>query len=113
MQSGTVDAMQPVPGVDVKLSNVIEESSTKETTETNKISLVKSIFNLTNTTLGAGTLAMPYYIAQTGFALGFALLALVAALSDFALVLLLDCGRITQMSSYYDVAKEVFGRTGG
>lgn len=78
-----------------------------------KISLVKSVFNLTNTTVGAGTLAMPYYVAQTGFAIGFGLLFMIAGLSDFALGLLLQCGKSTQTSSYFDVAREAYGKAGG
>ena len=96
---------------DVELPDVAGQEEEEEGLV--KISLMKSVFNLTNTTVGAGTLAMPYYVAQTGFVLGFGLLSLVAAMSDFALWLLLVCGESTGTSSYFDVARKAYGRAGG
>ena len=108
----------PVAGCDVtpggtQIARDGDDDDDDDELKVTRISLVKSIFNLTNTTVGAGTLALPYYVAQTGFGLGLGLLALVACLSDFALGLLMECGKITQTSSYFDVAREAYGRAGG
>lgn len=77
-----------------------------------KVSLAKSIFNLANTTIGAGTLSLPFFFAQTGYIFGVVLLIIIASLSDVSLHLLVDCGLFAEKRTYLNVARHAKGRFG-
>ena len=77
-----------------------------------KTSLAKSVFNLANTTVGAGTLALPFFFSQCGWLLGLVILVLVAGLSDLSLHLLVDCGLFSEKRTYLNVARHAKGGAG-
>ena len=83
--------------------------------------MLKSVFNLANTTVGAGTLALPYFFSQAGLGLGCSLLFSIALLSCYSLHLLSRCRSCDAVlaanggaaaSSYLDVAFFAFERKG-
>ena len=85
-------------------------------------SILKSVFTLCNTTVGAGTLALPFFFSQTGLALGSGMLIAIAGFSCYSLHLLAACGRCEialkqtedgrPARSYLDVAYFAFKRSG-
>ena len=85
-------------------------------------SIAKSVFTLCNTTVGAGTLALPFFFSQTGLALGSGMLIAIAGFSCYSLHLLAACGRCEialkqtedgrPARSYLDVAYFAFKRSG-
>eukprot|EP00941_MAST-03F_sp_MAST-3F-sp1_P001900 g1900.t1 len=75
-------------------------------------SVPSSIFTLANTTIGAGTLALPYFYSETGIILGSIMLFIVASLSALSLHLLVRCGELSKRRSYMDVAFAAFGKPG-
>ena len=77
-----------------------------------KTSLAKSVFNLANTTVGAGTLALPFFFSQCGWLLGMVILILIAGLSDLSLHLLVDCGLFSEKRTYLNVARHAKGSAG-
>ena len=77
-----------------------------------KTSLAKSVFNLANTTVGAGTLALPFFFSQCGWFLGLVILIIVATLSDLSLHLLVDCGLFSEKRTYLNVARHAKGSVG-
>ncbi len=74
-----------------------------------KASVASSIFNLTNTMMGAGVLSLPFAMRSAGIAAGLTLLVFVACLSCAALVLLIKCGEATRQFTYKGVASIAFG----
>ena len=76
-------------------------------------SLPMSVFNLTNTSVGAGVLALPFFFRSTGLLLGSIVMITVAIMSAFSLRLLVDCGSLgVKGTSYADIAAAAFGRVG-
>ena len=72
-------------------------------------SLLGSIFNLTNTILGAGMLGLPSAIAHCGYAVGAALLLGCAAASALGLYLLHEAGRrVGNQPTLGNVAERAF-----
>lgn len=83
--------------------------------------MLKSIFNLANTTVGAGTLAVPYFFSQAGLGLGCGVLFSIALVSCYSLHLLSRCRTCDAVmlqndgvaaSSYLDVAFFAFMHRG-
>ena len=76
-------------------------------------SISRSIFNLTNTSIGAGILAMPYFYESSGLLLGTVLLICIAVMSAFSLHLLVLCFRKDAVAgSYIGAAYSAFGQRG-
>lgn len=76
-------------------------------------SIFRSIFNLTNTSIGAGILAMPYFYESSGLLLGTFLLICIAIMSAFSLHLLVLCFRKDAVAgSYIGAAYSAFGQRG-
>lgn len=57
-------------------------------------------------------LGIPYALHQAGFGLGIALLILVAALTDYSLILMVRSGHICGEMSYQGLMRASFGRVG-
>lgn len=57
-------------------------------------------------------LGIPYALHQAGFGLGLALLILVAALTDYSLILMVRSGHICGEMSYQGLMRASFGRAG-
>jgi amino acid permease len=64
------------------------------------VSLILSVFNLTNTAIGAGVLSLPFFFASTGVVIGVCILFVVASMSAFSLALLVDCNMLGQVCYY-------------
>ncbi|KAG9390254.1 Amino acid transporter transmembrane [Carpediemonas membranifera] len=75
-----------------------------------KASLFSSIFNLSNTIMGAGTLSIPFAISSAGLIGGIALIIFVASLSYTAFTILIKCGEATRQYSYKGIARIAFGK---
>ncbi|XP_011695660.1 PREDICTED: putative sodium-coupled neutral amino acid transporter 11 isoform X2 [Wasmannia auropunctata] len=75
-------------------------------------SLPLASFNFINSIIGSGVIGIPYALHQAGFGLGIALLILVAALTDYSLILMVRSGHICGEMSYQGLMRASFGRTG-
>lgn len=69
-----------------------------------------STFVLISCTMGAGTITMPYIIAQLGVCFGALLLVGGAYLSYYSSMCLVWCAQLTHRYSYEDFAELAFGR---
>ncbi|KAJ2660464.1 hypothetical protein IWW48_002928 [Coemansia sp. RSA 1200] len=69
-------------------------------------------FNLVNTLIGSGILALPYALKEAGFYPGIAVMVLVAALIHCALNTLVLAGRRTGLYKYESVSEAALGRIG-
>jgi Transmembrane amino acid transporter protein len=71
-----------------------------------------TMFNLANTAIGAGTLAIPFAISQAGLALGVIVLVVCGIMAAFSSNLLMVSAEYAGGSSYKDLAVSAFGRWG-
>ena len=96
------------------LSDSLEESLLPYAAEVEapRATLLASIFNLANTTLGAGIVAIPYFFSQCGIILGSIILVVVSVLSAQANLLLIAAAEATSTWSYVGVAEKAFGARG-
>ncbi|KAJ2522103.1 hypothetical protein GGI11_000030 [Coemansia sp. RSA 2049] len=69
-------------------------------------------FNLVNTLIGSGILALPYALKEAGFYPGIVVMVLVAALIHCALNTLVLAGRRTGLYKYESVSEAALGRIG-
>ncbi|KAJ1727627.1 hypothetical protein LPJ61_004473 [Coemansia biformis] len=76
------------------------------------LSPVGAGFNLVNTIIGSGILALPYALREAGFYLGLAVMVLVALLSYAALNTLIHSGRRVGLYRFEDVSAAALGRPG-
>lgn len=81
-------------------------------TSAKKASLGASIFNLCNTTVGAGIVSIPYFFAQSGVVLGTALMILVAAASTMANYLMIAASERCGEESFIAIARAAYGPRG-
>eukprot|EP01080_Neovahlkampfia_damariscottae_P000818 gene818-9068_t len=72
-----------------------------------------SIFNLANTTVGAGIVAIPLTIHQAGLVLGLILVFIFGLLASYTLHLLLYSSTKTKKYSFKEIAIEAFGPIAG
>eukprot|EP00761_Pharyngomonas_kirbyi_P006526 gb/GECH01006533.1/.p1 GENE.gb/GECH01006533.1/~~gb/GECH01006533.1/.p1 ORF type:complete len:580 (+),score=102.31 gb/GECH01006533.1/:1-1740(+) len=75
-------------------------------------SVGSSIFNLSNTILGGGVLALPFAMGISGILLGVFLLLFVGFLAFYSLLVLIRCISWTGKRSYRTVAKAALGNWG-
>lgn len=95
------------PGLD--LATIKQE----EDEEVGFASPISSIFNLINTTIGAGILALPLAIQQCGMILGVFLTFFVGILCSYSLHCLLVASKLTRKYSYKDLAVQSIGKWAG
>eukprot|EP00002_Diphylleia_rotans_P011786 TRINITY_DN2319_c0_g2_i1.p1 TRINITY_DN2319_c0_g2~~TRINITY_DN2319_c0_g2_i1.p1 ORF type:complete len:461 (-),score=102.55 TRINITY_DN2319_c0_g2_i1:4-1386(-) len=76
-------------------------------------STLSSIFNLTNTTVGAGVLTIPYALSKTGVLLGVALIMAVCLVAGLSHLLLIDLADKTKCTTYRELAIYTFGPRAG
>lgn len=67
-------------------------------------SIKSSIINLSNTTLGAGCLSLPFAFHEAGLGLGIIYLIIMCGCTILSLNYLLRARRITKLSSYEAIA---------
>eukprot|EP01119_Soliformovum_irregulare_P022061 TRINITY_DN7471_c0_g1_i1.p1 TRINITY_DN7471_c0_g1~~TRINITY_DN7471_c0_g1_i1.p1 ORF type:complete len:555 (-),score=145.96 TRINITY_DN7471_c0_g1_i1:9-1673(-) len=91
----------PIP-VDDKVE-VVEE----------KASFYSSVFNMTNTIIGGGMLALPFAMHQCGLVLGSLLLLLVGVLCNFSAYLTIEAANMSHAKSYRQLAQLCLGKYGG
>ena len=74
---------------------------------------VKSVFNLSNTSVGAGTLSLPFFYKSSGIVLGTVLLLTIASMSGFTLHLLAKLAQLEEgCGSYLTTAERAYGHRG-
>ncbi|XP_014489244.1 PREDICTED: putative sodium-coupled neutral amino acid transporter 11 isoform X2 [Dinoponera quadriceps] len=89
------------------------EDEEEEEEESGKFSsLPLASFNFINSIIGSGVIGIPYALHQAGFGLGIGLLILVAALTDYSLILMVRSGHICGEMSYQGLMRASFGRAG-
>ena len=96
------------------ISNPELENSTKTTSNedgeyvmSSDASILSSVLNLMLTIIGAGTLALPYAVAQVGYLVSGILFILVAVLNILTLNLNMECAKdIIPFSSFYALCNE-------
>eukprot|EP01135_Chromosphaera_perkinsii_P002591 Nk52_evm107s224 gene=Nk52_evmTU107s224 len=71
-----------------------------------------SIGNLAATTMGAGILSLPVSLAYCGLYTGLGLMFLFAVFSDYSLMLLVRCAKLTNAGSLEEVGEKLYGRVG-
>lgn len=71
---------------------------------------LSSVFNLINTIMGAGILALPYAFRCAGLGVGTIILLVVWAASSHSFVLLSQCAEMSQSYSFLAIAKRTYGR---
>jgi amino acid permease len=81
--------------------------------ESKRVSLMQSVFNLSQTSVGAGTLSLPFFYKATGIVFGSVVLVVIAIMSGFSLNLL---GKLAQTekgcASYLTTAEVAYGTRG-
>mmetsp|Transcript_54428 Transcript_54428/g.69963 ORF Transcript_54428/g.69963 Transcript_54428/m.69963 type:complete len:458 (+) Transcript_54428:51-1424(+) len=80
--------------------------------ESEKASLAASIFNLSNTTLGAGVVSIPYFYSQCGIILGTIILLIISLLAVFCNYLLVNASWETGIWSFGELATKSYGERG-
>lgn len=71
-------------------------------------SVRSSVFNLSSATLGAGALALPYALQQSGLLIGICLLIGAYTLSCYSINLLIQSSLYTQRNSYETITTKLF-----
>ena len=71
------------------------------------------MFNLSNTSVGAGTLSLPFFYKSSGIVLGTVLLLTIASMSGFTLHLLAKLAQLEEgCGSYLTTAERAYGHRG-
>eukprot|EP00941_MAST-03F_sp_MAST-3F-sp1_P003975 g3975.t1 len=68
-----------------------------------------AVFSLVSTIVGGGVLSLPFAFSKAGLVLGPLLLLFCGVISDFSIVLLVLCARMSGAASYDGVASAAFG----
>ncbi|KAL3831322.1 hypothetical protein ACJMK2_023088 [Sinanodonta woodiana] len=69
-------------------------------------------FNFINSIIGSGIIGIPFALKQAGFGLGIILLILVAIITDYSLILLIEAGKLSNTVTYQDMMMFACGRPG-
>ncbi|KAJ2584851.1 hypothetical protein GGH95_000011 [Coemansia sp. RSA 1836] len=77
-----------------------------------RASMLSSFFNLTNAIVGAGVIGLPYAMRQAGFAVGLAMVIVLALLVDWTLRVLAVNSKLSGRQTYQDMVEYCFGRWG-
>lgn len=75
-------------------------------------SLPWASFNFINSIIGSGVIGIPYALHEAGFGLGLLLLILVAYITDYSLILMVQSGHISGRFSYQGIMEAAFGKPG-
>ncbi|XP_064614204.1 putative sodium-coupled neutral amino acid transporter 11 [Liolophura sinensis] len=87
--------------------HLVEPESDKKKIQSN---IPFTSFNFINSIVGSGIIGIPYAINQAGFGLGILLLVLVAVVTDCSVLMLIEAGYITGLTSYQDVVRTAMGK---
>ncbi|KAL4221915.1 hypothetical protein ACF0H5_017967 [Mactra antiquata] len=69
-------------------------------------------FNFINSIIGSGIIGIPFAMKQAGFGLGIILLILVAMITDYSIILLIEAGKLSNTNTYQDMMLVACGRPG-
>lgn len=69
-------------------------------------------FNYINSIVGSGVIGISYALEKAGFGLGLILLVIVAYITDYSLILMVQCGHLCGRFSYTGVMEAVYGKFG-
>ncbi|XP_063698102.1 putative sodium-coupled neutral amino acid transporter 11 [Culicoides brevitarsis] len=75
-------------------------------------SLRQASFNYINSIVGSGVIGIPYALHRAGFGLGLLLLILVAVITDYSLVLMIQCGHMCGRFNYPGIMEAAYGKWG-
>lgn len=75
-------------------------------------SVFSSLFNLTNTIIGAGALALPFAFRNTGVILGTVVLFGIYLLIVFSVNILISCTKFSGAETYHGIAQAALGQKG-
>ncbi|BFZ00986.1 hypothetical protein BsWGS_04025 [Bradybaena similaris] len=75
-------------------------------------SIPMTSFNFINSIIGSGIIGMPFALKQAGFGLGLILIVLVAFVTDYSILLLVEGGHLSNTDTYQDMVLVAFGRPG-
>lgn len=75
-------------------------------------SIPMTSFNFINSIIGSGIIGMPFALKQAGFGLGLILIILVAFVTDYSIMVLIEAGRLSNTDTYQDMVLVAFGRPG-
>ncbi|XP_052803329.1 putative sodium-coupled neutral amino acid transporter 11 [Mya arenaria] len=95
-------------------SSMSESRHLFEDDTANKIqsSVPMTSFNFINSIIGSGIIGIPFAMKQAGFGLGLVLLIVVACVTDYSIILLIEAGKLSNTNSYQDVMLVACGRPG-
>uniref|UniRef100_A0A0A9ZCB3 Putative sodium-coupled neutral amino acid transporter 11 n=1 Tax=Lygus hesperus TaxID=30085 RepID=A0A0A9ZCB3_LYGHE len=104
----TVLDQQVIDGVGVNddTDNIFEDSKGATT------GLGFASFNYINSIVGSGVIGIAFALHQAGFVLGMFLLAFVALVTDYSLVIMVRSAHISGSFSYQGLMEAAFGRAG-
>ncbi|CAO1365557.1 unnamed protein product [Diamesa serratosioi] len=71
-----------------------------------------SLFYYVNTIVGSGVIGIAYALHRSGFYLGIILLILVAVITDYSLILMIQCAHLCGRFTYTGVMEAAFGKIG-
>ncbi|XP_033761730.1 putative sodium-coupled neutral amino acid transporter 11 isoform X2 [Pecten maximus] len=69
-------------------------------------------FNFINSIIGSGVIGIPFALKQAGFVFGIFLLMLVALITDYSVIILIEAGKLSNTNSYQDMILVACGRPG-
>lgn len=69
-------------------------------------------FNFINSIIGSGIIGIPFAMKQAGFGLGIILLILVAMITDYSIIMLIEAGKLSNTNTYQDMVLVACGRPG-
>lgn len=85
---------------------------TDEKQDQEQSSIPMTSINMINSIVGSGVIGIPYALKQSGFLFGTFLLILVAVITDYSILLLVQGGKLSNTDTYQDVVLVAFGRPG-
>ena len=112
MENDGYETLMPEPTSSVMPTAPAAARPGEEEDEEEGATVLASVFNLANTTLGAGIVAIPFFFSQCGVVLGAALLVSVGVMSALASLLLVAAADQCGSWSYIGVAKAAYGERG-
>ncbi|XP_035705613.1 putative sodium-coupled neutral amino acid transporter 11 isoform X2 [Folsomia candida] len=93
------------------MSQLVQQMDMDEETE-RKSSIAHASYNYINSILGSGVIGMPYALHQAGLFAGLGLMALVAVITDYSLLIMVRAGHLAGSFTYQGMMESAFGRPG-
>ncbi|XP_052245865.1 putative sodium-coupled neutral amino acid transporter 11 isoform X2 [Dreissena polymorpha] len=75
-------------------------------------SIPMTSFNFINSIIGSGIIGIPFAMKQAGFGLSIILLIVVAVITDYSILMLIEAGKLSNTKTYQDMMLVAYGRPG-